>query len=333
MLAALGEAAKHFRWLTWGGAMGADTLAAAGIEAEVLGLTGASSSADDTKRAARAFRASTVDLLVFAGGDGTARDVLAEWGSEAPVLGIPSGVKMHSGVFATTPEAAAAVLAGLAQGGLIQSTLAEVRDLDEDALREGLVRPRFFGELKVPALGGFLQHSKESGRENETLVLADIVADVVERVRAEPGIYLLGPGSSLAAVKSALGMSPTLIGVDVFEDGQTLIADANADQLESLVCERSGDRPVTLILSFTRQQGFLVGRGNLQLSPAVLRAVGRERLWILGTRSKLKSLEGRPLVLDTDDMVLDRAMSGLYEVICGYDDRLWYRVESGLGAA
>ncbi|MGA0840460.1 MAG: ATP-NAD kinase family protein [Pseudomonadales bacterium] len=333
MLAALGEAAKHFRWLTWGGAMGADTLAAAGIEAEVLGLTGASSSADDTKRAARAFRASTVDLLVFAGGDGTARDILAEWGSEAPVLGIPSGVKMHSGVFATTPEAAAAVLAGLAQGGLIQSTLAEVRDLDEDALREGLVRPRFFGELKVPALGGFLQHTKESGRENETLVLADIVADVVERVRAEPGIYLLGPGSSLAAVKSALGMSPTLIGVDVFADGQTLIADANADQLESLVCERSGDRPVTLILSFTRQQGFLVGRGNLQLSPAVLRAVGRERLWILGTRSKLKSLEGRPLVLDTDDMVLDRAMSGLYEVICGYDDRLWYRVESGLGAA
>ncbi|MGA1677711.1 MAG: ATP-NAD kinase family protein, partial [Pseudomonadales bacterium] len=245
----------------------------------------------------------------------------------------PAGDKMHSGVFATTPEAAAAVLAGLAQGGLIQSTLAEVRDLDEDALREGLVRPRFFGELKVPALGGFLQHTKESGRENETLVLADIVADVVERVRAEPGIYLLGPGSSLAAVKSALGMSPTLIGVDVFADGQTLIADANADQLESLVCERSGDRPVTLILSFTRQQGFLVGRGNLQLSPAVLRAVGRERLWILGTRSKLKSLEGRPLVLDTDDMVLDRAMSGLYEVICGYDDRLWYRVESGLGAA
>lgn len=329
MLEALGTTATRLRWLTWGDDMGANALRAAGITPEVLGMPEADRSAGDTRRAVRAFLTAPVDLLVFAGGDGTARDILDELGRAVPVLGIPAGVKMHSGVFATTPEAAAAVLVGLEQGGLIQSTLAEVRDLDEDALREGVVRPRFYGELKVPALGGFLQHTKESGRENESLALEEIVADVVERIREEPGIYLLGPGSSLAAIKSALGMVPTLIGVDVFENGTTLITDATADQLEALVNDRAGAVPLTLVLSFTRQQGFLIGRGNLQLSPAVLRAVGRERLWILGTRSKLRSLEGRPLAVDTDDAVLDRALCGLYEIICGYDDRLWYRVDAG----
>jgi predicted polyphosphate/ATP-dependent NAD kinase len=329
MLDALGVAATRLRWLTWGGDMGANALQASGVPAQVLGMPEADSGAADTRRAVHALLAAHVDLLVFAGGDGTARDILDALGTAVPVLGIPAGVKMHSGVFATTPEAAAGVLAGLEQGGLIQSTLAEVRDLDEDALREGVVRPRFYGELKVPALGGFLQHTKESGRENESLALEEIVADVVERIREEPGIYLLGPGSSLAAVKTALGMVPTLIGIDVFENGATLITDATADQLESLVGERGATTPMTLVLSFTRQQGFLLGRGNLQLSPVVLRAVSRERLWILGTRSKLKSLEGRPLAIDTDDTDLDRSLCGLHEITCGYDDRLWYRVDAG----
>ncbi|MEN9806644.1 MAG: hypothetical protein RL756_1164 [Pseudomonadota bacterium] len=329
MLTALGAAATRLRWLTWGGDMGANVLQAAGVSAQVMGMPKADSGADDTRHAVHALLAAHVDLLVFAGGDGTARDILDALGTSVPVLGIPAGVKMHSGVFATTPEAAAAVLVGLEQGGLIQSTLAEVRDLDEDALRDGVVRPRFYGELKVPALGGFLQHTKESGRENESLALEEIVADVVGQIRTEPGIYLLGPGSSLAAVKTALGMVPTLIGVDVFENGATLIVDATADQLESLVSERGATTPLTLVLSFTRQQGFLLGRGNLQLSPVVLRAVSRERLCILGTRSKLKSLEGRPLAIDTDDVALDRSLCGLHEIICGYDDRLWYRVDAG----
>ena len=183
----------------------------------------------------------------------------------------------------------------------------------------------------MPEQGGFLQHTKESGREHEGLALQEIVADVAERIRERPGLYVLGPGSSLAALKSELGMQATLIGIDVLEAGRQVGRDVDADWLETRLraMGSAADAPVTLVLSFTRQQGFLLGRGNLQLTPAVLRRIGRRNLWVLGTRSKLLSLDGRPLLIDTDDPLLDQTWPGLIEVITGYDDRVWYRVDSG----
>jgi predicted polyphosphate/ATP-dependent NAD kinase len=328
LLAALGPQANRFEWTSWGGSMGADALAHAGLRVRVLGSARGESAAADTVAAARALRSAHVDLLVFCGGDGTARDILAAVGDTLPVLGVPAGVKMHSGVFATTPEAAAAVLAALAEGGLVRAAIGDVRDLDEAALARGEVRARYFGELRVPEMGGFLQHTKESGRENEALALEEIVAEVVERIAASSGPVVLGPGSSVAAIKRALGMEPTLIGIDVLEDGRQVGTDVSAQWLESQLRARAaaGAEPATLVLSFTRRQGFLIGRGNLQLTPAVLRLIGRERTWVVGTRSKLKSLDGRPLLVDTDDPELDRAWSGLIEIVSGYDDRLWYRV-------
>jgi predicted polyphosphate/ATP-dependent NAD kinase len=328
LLAALGAGAKRFEWFSWGGSMGAAALANAGLVAHILGNAPGEPGAQDTVSAARAMRAAAVDLLVFCGGDGTARDILDAIGDTLPVLGVPAGVKMHSGVFATTPEAAAAVLVALADGGLVRSAVGDVRDLDETALTRGEVRARYFGELRVPEMGGFLQHTKESGRENEVLALEEIVAEVVERIRGSSGLSILGPGSSVAAIKRALGMTPTLIGIDVLENGRQLGADVGAGWLQAQLHARAaaGAAPATLVLSFTRQQGFLIGRGNLQLTPAVLRLIGRERVTVVGTRSKLKSLDGRPLLLDTDDPVLDREWSGLIEIVSGYDDRLWYRV-------
>ncbi len=326
-LAAMGGAARQVRWLTWGGAMGADVLGLAGLPATVLGEPGDPPSAADTAAAARAIRAAGADLLVFCGGDGTARDLLEAVGDGLPVLGVPAGVKMHSGVFAATPESAAAVLRSLVEGGLVRAAVGEVRDLDEAALRRGLVQPRYFGELAVPEAGGFLQHTKESGRENEALALEEIVAEVRERMEAEPGIYILGPGSSVAAVKQALGMEATLIGIDVSRGGSQVGRDVSAAWLERYLAETH--EPATLIVSFTRNQGFLLGRGNLQLTPRVLRRVGRERLWVTGSRTKLLSLNGRPLLIDTDDAELDRQWSGLVEVITGYRDSLYYRIDSG----
>ena len=326
-LAAAGPAARRVRWLTWGGGMGAEALHDAGLSAEVLGRPADVPGADDTRRAAAAMRDAGADLLVFCGGDGTARDLLDVLGQSLPVLGIPSGVKMHSGVFATTPEAAGGILRALIEGGLVRAGVAEVRDLDEAALREGQVRPRFYGELAVPEQGGFLQHTKEGGRESEDLALEEIVAETVERIQSEPGIYLLGPGSSLAAVKSALGMTPTLIGVDVLDGDRQVGRDVDAVWLEEYL-DRT-DRPATLVMSFTRGQGFLLGRGNQQLTPSVLRRVGRNRLWVLGTRTKLLTLEGRPLLVDTDEPALDADLAGLVEVITGYQDSLYYRIDSG----
>ncbi|MCZ6710513.1 MAG: ATP-NAD kinase family protein [Gammaproteobacteria bacterium] len=324
-LQAAAEALDQVRWLTWGGAMGASVLEGLAISCQVLGQPHQPSTAQDTRRAAHALVEAGADLVLFCGGDGTARDLQEAIALRVPVLGIPAGVKMHSGVFATTPEIAGEILQRLVVGGLVRSTRADVRDVDEQALRDGRVSTRFFGELLVPEFGGFVQHTKEGGRENESLALAEIVADAVERIQDGPGSasYVLGPGGSLATIKQALGMQATLLGMDVFRNGAQIGVDVDAAWLESRLQE-----PFGLILSFTRRQGFLLGRGNQQLSPAFLRGLNKTRFWVVATRSKLLSLDGRPLLIDTDDVELDRKYSGLVEVTCGYQDRMWYRVET-----
>jgi len=320
-LNAAGEALHHSRWLTWGGAMGEEYLNELGVDCEVLGSPGATPSAADTRDAVRALVARGIDLLVFAGGDGTARDVLESIDPAVPVLGIPAGVKMHSGVFATTPEVAGELIARLTEGGLVQSVARQVRDLDESALRAGALRPHYYGELKVPEPGGYLQHTKEQGRENESLAVEEIAVDVTERLQASGGTAVLGPGTTVARIKELLGMRPTLLGFDVWRDGEQIGTDVDAAWLE-----RQVDDPV-VVLSFTRNQGFLLGRGNQQLTPRLLRGVRRTNLWVVGTRTKLKSLEGRPLLVDTDDPELDRDLAGLIEIVTGYEDRLFYRLD------
>lgn len=324
-LRAAGPVLRTLRWLTWDGTMGADLLRSEALTCEVLGTPGDPPGPADTRQAALALADAGADLLVFAGGDGTARDILQAVGQRLPVLGIPAGVKMHSGVFATTPEAAGEILVRLVEGGLVRSCRADVRDLDEAALRDGVVHPRYYGELLVPDLGAFLQRTKESGRENEAMALGEIVADVAGRVReSDPSMsFVLGPGSTVAAIKDELEMKATLLGVDVYRDGMQIGEDVDARWLEQKL-----EAPFSLVVSFSRGQGFLFGRGNQQFSPQFLSRLDRADLIVPATRSKLLSLEGRPLLIDTDDADLDRRLAGLVEITAGYDDRLWYRVES-----
>lgn len=321
-LSVLGKQSACCEWYCWGGEMGERYLLDAGIRAEVLGQPGRSTSATDTRAAVTAMLSRDIDLLLFAGGDGTARDILASAAGGVVVLGIPCGVKMHSGVFATTPEAAGELLVSLTRGGLVQSVLRDVRDLDESKLREGRLEPRYFGELRVPEPGGYLQHTKVSGRESEALVSEEIAADVSERLLQTDRPVVLGPGSTLLQIKSALGMTGTLLGMDVWQQGQTLAVDADRHWLDA-----SLDRPL-VVLSFTRTQGFLLGRGNQQLSPGLLARLRREDLWVVGSRTKLATLDGRPLLIDTDDPELDRRLTGLIEITTGYEDRLLYAVAS-----
>ena len=321
-LRALGSAARAVRWVTWGGGMGEDLLAEAGLNSQLLGAPGDPGGALDTQRAASAMLAEGVDLIVFAGGDGTARDLLQAVGCRIPVLGIPAGVKMHSGVFTTTPERAGELLARLVDGGLVSSVLRQVRDLDEVALRAGEIRPRFFGELRVAEAGGYLQHTKERGRENESLAITEISADVVERLASVDEAVVLGPGSTVAEIKRSLGFEGSVLGFDVWREGAVIALDVDTRWLLDRL-----DRAV-VVLSFTRGQGALLGRGNQQLSPAFLRQIGREALWVIGTRTKLNSLEGRPLLIDTDDPELDQVWSGLVEITAGYEDRLFYRLSA-----
>jgi len=319
------------RFSTWGGAMGADLLAGYDFPVTLAGspcdeLT----DAGDTRKAAHALLEQGVDIIVFAGGDGTARDILDAVGQRCPVLGIPAGVKMHSGVFAVSPEAAAELLLLLARGGLVDLRTAEVRDIDEEAFRRDIVRSRFYGELLVPAQGQFLQHTKLGGREDPDLAAADIAAWVVENMEPER-LYLVGPGSTTAAIMQELGLPNTLLGVDVVRDGQVLVADADEEALLAALAAHGGE--ANILVTAIGGQGHVFGRGNQQFSPAVIRAVGRDKVVIVAAKSKLAALQGRPLLVDTNDPLLDASLRGYRAVLTGYDDRVLYRVDTGVAPA
>ncbi len=223
-LAGAGDAVT---FITWGGGMGADALAHLGIPHTVAGEpVGEGSNAQDTRSAVEALRSAGVDLILFAGGDGTARDIFDVVGSGFPVLGIPAGVKMHSGVFAVSPEAAGELLLQLVRGGLVGLMPREVRDIDEEAFRHDQVRSRFYGEMLVPGEGRYLQHTKVGGRESPELVADDIADWLVEQMETDR-TYLIGPGSTTAAIMARLGLENTLLGVDVVRNGEVLANDAD----------------------------------------------------------------------------------------------------------
>jgi len=321
------SAAGQIDWFTWTGAMGGSLFEESAnnaawdfaVIAEATDTTGGSSSAADTRMGAKSLLARGIDCLVFIGGDGTARDVLAAVGSDLPVIGVPAGVKMHSGVFAVSPRSAAMLLGTLVDGGLVARSTGEVRDFDVARSSDTEIQVRSYGELCVPEAGGFLQQTKIGGKESEPLVLQEICAGLLEMLPQERNI-VVGPGSTCLAVKQALGMDGTLRGCDVrLADGLAL-ADVGAAQLQQVA------QPL-LIVSFTRGQGFLFGRGNQQLSAGFLdRLAWPEDVCIIGSRTKLLTLEGRPLLLDTGDDKLDERLSGLVEIVTGYQDSLLYRL-------
>ncbi|TGD75239.1 ATP-NAD kinase [Mangrovimicrobium sediminis] len=310
--------------LAWGGVMGERACREAGLSCRVVGAAKAGlSDAADTRAAATALGAEQIDLLLFAGGDGTARDIYDAVGERLPVLGIPAGVKMHSGVFAVSPEAAGELLRQLVQGGLVGLQLHEVRDIDEEAFRHDVVKSRFYGDMLVPGEGRFLQHTKVGGRESEELVAAEIADWVVEQMDPRT-CYLVGPGSTTAAIMERLGLPNTLLGVDAVRDGQLLASDADEATLLQLLASHDG--PAQIIVTAIGGQGHIFGRGNQQFSPAVIRAVGVGRICIVAGKGKIAALEGRPLLVDTNDPALDRDLCGYREVVTGYEDRILYRV-------
>ncbi len=266
-------------------------------------------------------REAGVDLLLFAGGDGTARDICAAVGEACHVLGIPAGCKIHSGVYGVTPAASGRVAARMIAGELLSLVDAEVMDIDEEAFRAGKVRARHYGQLQVPGDLRYVQAVKQGGRESEELVLADIAAGVVEQMEPDT-LYLMGSGSTVAACMTELGLENTLLGVDLVENGRLIGQDLSAAE----ILTRIRGRRCRLIITLIGGQGHLFGRGNQQLSPEVLRAVGRDQIQVLATKAKLAALAGRPLLVDTDDPALNRSLSGYLRITTGYKDQVIYPV-------
>jgi len=310
--------------LTYPRDMGENEARECGLSPTVIGRTDASrTTASDTRRAASDMLRYGVDLLLFAGGDGTARDICEAVGDRVVALGIPAGVKMHSAVFAAHP-ARAGELAMLYLSGKVRTVReAEVMDVDEDAFRRGRVAARLYGYLKTPFESRYLQGLKAGSPETEQAAHDAIALEVIENMR-DDCYYLIGPGTTTRAIMRRLSLDYTLLGVDAVYRKELAGKDLNERALLELI----GHRESRLIVTPVGGQGFLFGRGNQQLSPEVIRKVGKHNIIVVASKQKLNALRGSPLLVDTGDYDTDRMLAGYVSVITGYRDRVVYRVES-----
>lgn len=304
--------------------MGEKCAAELGFDVSVIDLDVQNqTSAEDTKTAANIIKNLGVDLLLFAGGDGTARDICSVVEDAFPVLGVPAGVKIHSGVYGITPKASGEVVRMLIEGQLVDLKPQDVRDIDEEAFRNNQVRAKLFGEMLVPEAGQFVQSVKQGGMEQEELVLEDMAAYLADEVDADT-LYLVGSGKTTEFFMEHIHADNTLLGVDAVFNNDVVANDLTESQILELIAQY--DR-VKIIVSVIGGQGHVFGRGNQQLSAEVIKQVGRDNLIILCTKTKLKHLEGRPLIVDTNDVALNQALSGHIEILTGYNDKVLYPIQ------
>ena len=309
--------------ITCPGEMGADAVRAGGFEPVITGtINPGPTTPQDTQNAARAMRRLDVSLLLFAGGDGTARDIYRAIGSEIPALGIPAGVKIHSAVFAKNPGSAGELAALFLQGKATGLQEAEVMDIDEDAFRQGCVSAKLYGYLNIPFHSRLVPGAKNAGPPGTQAVLQAIAAAVVDKMETDC-LYLIGPGTTTRAITDRLGLPKTLLGVDVVMNGKLAAADVNEAQLLDLLAQ---GRKARIIVTPIGGQGYILGRGNQQFSPGVIKKVGAENLMVVSVPEKIHALGGRPLWVDTGDRAVDKLLSGYIRVVTGFNEQIVYRV-------
>ena len=316
----IGQRRLDLEFVTCGGDMGESELKEAGINGQIVHSPGEPSTRDDTVVAAKAFLAEGVDIVLFAGGDGTARDLLESVDGKVPLVGVPAGVKMHSAVFANTPEAAADSIQSFLASGTTKE--AEVMDVDEDSFRQGILRAKLFGYARVPDDPAHMQSSKMTYQSGSAQDEADELGQYVAESMENGVMYIFGPGSTTAAVARHLGLEKTLLGVDALLDGCVLAKDAAEVTILELLREHPDAR---IVVSPIGAQGFVLGRGNQQLSPRVVRKVGAHNVMVISTPTKLK--ETQVLKVDTGDGALDDELRGKKRVLTGYKRKKLVTVE------
>lgn len=286
--------------VAWSGRMGGDWLD--GFEYEQRKESPTESTAQDTSNLVQDLLQAEVDVILYAGGDGTTRDIVnALDGNETPLIGVPGGVKMHSGCFATTPKASAEVLLAFLQGDLMVA-ITEVMDLDEEIYQKGEWKVRMYGEAWTPSSPRFMQGAKEQvERASESDTIEGLANHIGNLIDDNPELMVIwGSGGTLRRMGEHLNVELTLLGIDIQHKG-TIHSDLNEQQLLQHLTGYEGPR--LLLLSPMGGQGFLIGRGNLQLSPDVLRAIGFESILGVATPSKLLGLSS--VRIDTGDPLLD----------------------------
>lgn len=307
-------ACSALRVLTVRGSMGEDAVRSAGLAPLLLPFqTCTSSSSADTQAAAAAMVDQGIGLLLFVGGDGTARDIIETVGDRVPLLGVPAGVKMHSAVFGTSPGTAG-LLAALYLCGDPGVSLrdAEVMDLDEAAMREDRVSARLFGYAKSPYTRRLVQNAKAGAGTDEDATLDAVARQIAASM--QPGVlYILGPGTTIRRVSQALGLPSTLLGVDAVLNGASVGQDLDEQTLLRLMEHRASH----IIVGVLGGQGSVFGRGNQQISAKVIRRVGRDQITVIASTEKLIALGSAPLRVDTGDDDVDTLLTGHIRVEIG----------------
>jgi predicted polyphosphate/ATP-dependent NAD kinase len=302
------------------GKMGEKHIRAFDIPFTVIGTLGEETSAEDTRRIAQEMVDDGIELLVFVGGDGTARDICDAIDSKVPVVAVPAGVKVFSSAFAVSARAAAEMVDAFVDGTDV--TEEEVLDIDEDAFREDRLASRLYGYLTVPEVRRFLQPGKTASSVGKSSkeCKRDIAAFVVEEMDSET-MYLLGPGTTLRAITDVMGLPKTLLGVDAVRAGELVGNDLNERGILRLF-ERCEERKI--IVTPIGGNGFIFGRGSKQFTPDVIRQVGRKNVIVVGTRDKVSRLDC--LRVDTGDFELDKILCGYMEVTVGYREGIMVEV-------
>lgn len=307
----LSPKAKSLLFFTASGEMGEIALIEFNLNYRIVYTLREESSSRDTNEACQAFIKNEVDLILFCGGDGTARDV-ASLAGQVPILGIPAGVKMHSGVFAISPEAAAELTLGFIRGDLkVRET--EIVDVDEELYRAGELQTRLYAIAKTPYQPVLVQERKRIYSSSSEEEFKDQIALFASEFMRDGSAYVLGAGTTTARIAELLGLEKTLLGVDVVQEEKLLLKDARERDLLAML-ER--EKSVKVIVSPIGAQGFILGRGSQQISPAVLKRVGAGNLIVVSTPHKLAELSC--LLVDTGDPDLDRILSGKRLVVTGY---------------
>ncbi len=288
-------------------AMGCDLARAHSFRTEVVEAGDRDeTTAEDTRAAAAEMERRHVELILYAGGDGTTRDIVDAVGVRVAILGIPTGVKMHSAVFATSPEAAGDLAVSHLTGPAPQLREAEVMDVDEEALRGGRVSARLYAVARVPYDRVRVQSPKAASRTAD----AELDALCRQIARETDGLTILGPGTTTQRILSHADLEGTLLGVDAIEGGRLVGRDLNEPQLLELLRGRAA----RLVVAVVGGQGYIFGRGNQQLSPEVIRRVGLENIVVVASLDKVLALDPPTLRVDTGDIELDRLLSGFRRV-------------------
>lgn len=307
---------EPFQIITYGGNMGATVADELFDDTVCVGMPCCDvTSAEDTIEAAKRISEEEVDIMLFVGGDGTARNVFEAIGTEQICIGVPSGVKMHSAVHGLTPSKAGE----LARDYLMQSNMrtceAEVMDIDEVRYRDGSVFAKLYGYLKIPVDRKKTQSKKSGSAESERYFQDAIACYIIDKVMEADTYYIIGPGTTTAQIQRRLDQPFTLLGVDIIYRGKTVAKDLSEDDLLQWIKGRKSK----LIITPTGGQGFLLGRGNQQISSEVIRSLGKENIMVVATKNKLLSFGPSPMYIDLDEDC-NEMLRGYHKVIAGYED-------------